>query len=521
MTIDEFVSRIAGRRRLNPRQQGNLNRILAISDRFSRDAGIPQSEPEQIGADTIVLESGHQPNFLPFPGVWRKAFLLDRIRKRLQERGHDTIAVFGFADQNQSTASLLAANQIPAFKKGGRERIGFAIREKDRWRRFDAIPKPDPEDWQAEISKIEAHYIEHAQRARLDPAATKARLGAILEVLRQSHERAENFPDANAFFFARISAEAFGLDVRFFRYSDLQQAGIFAEETNELRSHREGYVRHYNAAIAERSLNIPPVRTDHVPLWYHCACGGKVALATGDEGTSEGTCPACGTPATLDNISLPALEAHYGRIGLSAVARNIVFAEGLGTSLFLSGAGGGLQYGQIADRISRELGLPVPETLAWPARDCYLGAVQRIALLDLIKTFDLESREVADGLLAEKIEETRAALRQEIARLKETGENRKRLKQYEGRLKDSATRTAIVAGIFAAHPSIADLFACMDPDRIIAAWDDAATRADFRREGDFCIMHAPILYDNGGFQQIEPRDLPQVCRHLASLEAAA
>ncbi|MDG6251438.1 hypothetical protein, partial [Methanocalculus sp.] len=351
MKSDEFISRIVGNRYLEGRQQENVTNLLCLSGDFCRDAGVLQRNAEHISEETIVLESGHQPNFLPYPGVWKKAFLLDRITKYMIEQGHAAVAFFGFADQNLSTASLLTANHIPAFKKGGNEKIGFGIREKDRWRCFNEVPKPDIDEWQAEMGKIAGHYLSSAKQARVDLIETERRIDTIFEMLWQSYERACNFSDANAFFFAKISAEIFDLDVRFFRYSDLQRKGIFADEIGMLLEHREAYFKYYNAVITEKSLNISPIRNDHIPLWYRCPCGGKIGLAIGKEDQWQGTCPACGNAITLESSDeFPVHKAHCDQIDLTAVARNIVFAEGLGTSVFFSGAGGGLQYGQIATR---------------------------------------------------------------------------------------------------------------------------------------------------------------------------
>ncbi|MGA7628711.1 MAG: hypothetical protein WCA60_09480, partial [Methanoregula sp.] len=62
--------------------------------------GLPSDPSEKITSDTVILESGHQPNFLPHCGTWKKAFLLDRIYRKLQEKGIPAIAFFGLADQN-------------------------------------------------------------------------------------------------------------------------------------------------------------------------------------------------------------------------------------------------------------------------------------------------------------------------------------------------------------------------------------------------------------------------------------
>ncbi len=89
---------------LDENQQKNVEAIQRISRKFHADAGMQPGPEVQVSEQLLVLESGHQPNFLPYPGVWKKVFLLNRIKEDLNNQGFDAIAVFGFLDQNLSTA---------------------------------------------------------------------------------------------------------------------------------------------------------------------------------------------------------------------------------------------------------------------------------------------------------------------------------------------------------------------------------------------------------------------------------
>ncbi|HEC57301.1 MAG TPA: hypothetical protein ENI32_05405 [Candidatus Syntrophoarchaeum butanivorans] len=125
----------------------------------------------------------------------------------------------------------------------------------------------------------------------------------------------------------------------FFRYSDVQRAGIFMEEWEKIISELKRYNRLHNETIKRRGLDeIGYSDENSVPFWYHCECGGKVPLSVVDTGSPvcEGRCPACGCGHKL---RLEELKNLFERMSPNAVTRNLVFSEGLGTDLFISGAG--------------------------------------------------------------------------------------------------------------------------------------------------------------------------------------
>ncbi len=113
MQLDKFINSLPCRE-LNEKQIFNVEKIKNLSPTFHKDAGIPFPEKE-IDSRSIVLESGHQPNYLPYPGTYKKAFLLDFLRKKTD----NSIALFGFADYNLCTAPILYSNKIPALTKDG------------------------------------------------------------------------------------------------------------------------------------------------------------------------------------------------------------------------------------------------------------------------------------------------------------------------------------------------------------------------------------------------------------------
>ncbi len=263
-------------------QQMNISSLLDISLSFARDAGFEYGSIPSVQEDTVILESGHQPNFFPpYSGVWKKVFLLHQFREMLAENGTHGIALFGFADQNATTASFLYKNQVPALNKKGTQKIGFTVKGLDKWKCFDRIEKPPrPEIWEEEMLRLEHVY-----------SGTPSENLEIIEMMWRSYERADSFSDLNAYIFSRISREILGLDVFFFRYSDIQQNRLFSGECTHILKNLDSYNAVYNTILRNADLDLRPVVTGEIPFWYHCDCGGKASLVMDPFGVCRATCP--------------------------------------------------------------------------------------------------------------------------------------------------------------------------------------------------------------------------------------
>ena len=136
----------------------------------------------------------------------------------------------------------------------------------------------------------------------------------------------------------------------------MQKEGLFIDESKKLLRNVRGFNQIYNRVIAEKGLNIPGVDESHIPFWYHCECGGKIALFLDDPESCRGSCPVCKKEYHLGfDTDFKNLREYYDRMDFNAVPRNVIMADGLGDTLFISGTGGSLRYGAIADQISQEL----------------------------------------------------------------------------------------------------------------------------------------------------------------------
>jgi len=492
MDMKEFT-RLISSRKLKARQMANLSKMKIISEKFHREAGTYDEVKEvferEITEDTIVLESGHQPNFFPYAGVWKKAFLLAFFDNMLAEYGRESIPLFGFFDYNLCTARFLYKNRIPFARKGGYDAIGFKISREEQWKRFNAIDKPPEDEWSKEIERIKGIYRKAMEEAKEGIGAVEEEreyLNMLEEEMWKSYELADKFSDVNAFIFSRICNRIMGLKVIFFRYSDVQSAKIFIDEWERVISDIERYNSMHNEIVRRRCLeDIGYCDVNSIPFWYHCDCGGKVPLyLSGDKWVGE--CPVCHKKEEIDKN----LSEIFSRVSPRAVLRNLVFSEGLGTSLFISGAGGGLRYGIISNEISRAMGLNLPITLVWSGKDYYLGAVHRAVLKQLCSFFFMDYEDIlSEERAVLKVQERRNSFADEIKNGEEDV-----IRRYSGLYLFSDTLLKIAKDVFSIIPSAFDLFVAVGPRRILDMWHK--TLEDYEiREGEFYRIEKDVVYD--------------------------
>ena len=496
MRKTEFISLLVSRSELKEKQVENVKRIKELAAKFHRDAGtyevVKHILNREITKGTLVLESGHQPNFLPYAGVWRKAFLLDFFDKELFafDTGRECIQVFGFADYNLCTAKWIYQNRIPAMTKDGFETIGFKISGSDRWKRFDSIEKPSEAAWSKELERIKAFYGKAVNENRAD---AKGNLERLMEEMWRSYELGKSFSDVNAILFSRVCNRILGLDVLFFRYSDVQRDGLFVDEWARIISELERFNRLRNEIVNRRGFgDIGYCNENSVPFWYHCGCGGKVPLAVVDASSlvCSGECLACGN---RHELSLEELKKHFENVSTDAVTRNLVFSEGLGTVLFISGAGGSLRYGGISNEISREMGFNLPLTLVWVGRDCYLGVMHESVLNELKKVFDLSIEDMfmlgKEGVILKMIEK-----REELTEiLRNLGLSKKLVQKYKGYYINTDTQTRIAGNVFSLTPSMLDIFVSVGFEAVSETWKNALADLDIE-SGEFYRIIKDVIY---------------------------
>mgnify|MGYP001194554524 CR=1 FL=1 len=506
--LEQLICEINTLPPLNNRQQENVTRLMVLSKKFHDRTGIPSPQPEQVTASTIILESGHQPNFLPHSGIFKKAFLLSCVQQRVKKSGRPCIAFFSFADQNLSTAKLLYRTHIQAVNKEGTETFGFPIAENDRFKKFCSLPKPPIDAWLNGLEKIKKHYLADFSKLKNQPEKNPLQLGKILDILQKSYESAENFAELNATIFARICHEVFGIELRFVLHSELQNELLFVEESRRLLQHYRNYNQIYNQIINEKNLKIPTVHLNHLPFWYHCTCGVKIDLYADESNIARGECPHCYRKYALafgqDFIRLP---EYYARMDFNAVSRNIVWAEGLGDALFIPGAGGSLQYGMISDQITKKIGFREPLILFWRSKDYYLGLTHILILEDISKTLSSDIYDLSRITIPEKITELMKNQTDRISAAKSTADNdAKNLKTLKNDLNRLSNLLSTAENNFTITPSTIDLLVNHD-SQIPALWDEILNKSLIFPNGQINKIEADVVYPSLILPGFVPEDL--------------
>ena len=500
MQFNEFLEKLQNFHAPNSRQEENLDAIIKISDKFHRDARIPKVNSK--AENSIVLESGHQPNYLPYPGTWKKAFLLDLFRRKLE----NSVALFGFADYNLCTASILYSNKIPAITKTGSEKIGFRISKNEKWKSFNSIKKPTREEFENEMEHVKNHYKNYLSMAKLS-IPIEQNLEEIEEIMWKSYDLSDNLADLNAFIFSKICREIWNLEVNFFRYSDVQKDNIFIDECEKLIKNIDQYNTLYNEIlIKEKLTKISPVKEDSFPFWYHCNCDGKISLTVKSRNPliCTGVCLSC---KKFHELNFQDMREHYSRMSITGVARNLIFSEGLGTTLYISGSGGGLNYGKISTRISKDLGFHLPITLAWRSRDYYLGVGHLAGLYNFARNFRFTIDDITERDITQKIREMHGRL------LECVSSNKREDQKLRGQLVNIKTQLNIINSIFKLTPSILELFTTIGISNVKKFWGESLTNAEIKLLDEFYLISRDITY-NG---RIERDRIPAIYEKLTRI----
>jgi hypothetical protein len=491
MNVDEFVSVLEKSEKLSSQQISNLNKIQQISAKFHNDAGLKPPKQNKIGKDTVVLESGHQPNFLPYAGVWKKVFMLDFLKKKLKEKGKRCVAVFGFADYNLASAHLLYKNKVPALSRTGFQKIGFQT-PKDKWRVFNSIPKPSREQFEKELENIQNFYMNSARSVKYPEEKVAKNLQVFQDIMRKSYEKAKNFPDMNAFFIARICSE-FGFGVNFFRYTDMQREHLFIDEWNKILENLKEFNEIYNGSLRGSDVDLN-YEENSLPFWYHCGCGGIVDLTVQsyEPVKVSGDCQSCNKSHEF-SLDRKELEKRFPSMSMNAVSRNIILAEGLGDALYISGAGGGLQYGMISDKISKSLKFRKPVTMAWRGCDYQVG----IGHFSFVRDFVKSLKRLAGS---EKDKKSLFTARNEHGNL-------------TSKIRNAATALSL-------KPSILDIFTIHGLDNEIShAWKRSFTTVDITQENGFYIARKDTIHDiPGEFGFVKKGQIVPLYENMVSLD---
>jgi hypothetical protein len=517
--MEKFLSRLKNYHILSPNQWKNVTRLNNISEKFHKRAGILRHHLKPETDRTIILESGHQPNFLPHPGTWKKAFLLNKIQQTLILRGESVIAFFGLADQNISTAKVLSKNQIPDLNKNGYRKTGFKINDAYKLKSFNKNEKPAVDNWEKEITGIEQHYRNYSKRTRFQEELLQKQWDEVLDILWRSYDQALNFADLNALIFTRVCNALFDCEVSFFLYSDMHRDCLFLDESKKILLNLSRFNNIYNREIAENHLEIPSVSLNHLPFWYECECGMKLDLSL-NRNDSLGcniTCPLCKKENELFfGTDFENLGLFYNKMDFQAVSRNIIMAQGLGDTLFLSGTGGSLQYGKISDRISVDLKFHHPIILSWGSKDYYIGKVQKTAIHEMRRTLSLSPQAIYSGTLREEFLKFLA----EVSRNKIEAalrKDQKEIRYWTGMEASVKNLVGFTRNMFLSTHSFIDILANYQCDEIRSLWEKAILESEIQNKEQMYRIQADICYPVKFLQGIQSSELPALYEQIQNL----
>jgi len=351
---------------LEENQIFNIQKIVKICTKFHKENATNTPKVQQTveqfsqldNDDVIVIEIAHQPNVFPHSGLFIKAVVGHLLKEQIEKSGKHAICLFGLVNNDISYNRFLFMNRFPYTntKKltDGYRNTGFPIGKKDRnkvytWHR---TPRLD------ELNKIITSFIE-----------TYGENDRFVYNIRRTFESHDSLSEANSHLITNIINKIWDLDVLFFNYTDLFENRIILKECNELIENEDQYASYYNRAIDKYKLDIPKVGKNFLPLWFECDCGSKTRLFLHiDNGYSRinGRCQDCGNliDTKAGNKDKSDLFSIYPKLSFDAVARDIICARGLGTSVYISGRGGGLKYGKISEHMRHELSIENPIILA-------------------------------------------------------------------------------------------------------------------------------------------------------------
>ena len=361
---------------------------------FHNDAQIPL----RTDYEGIILMSAHQPNFLPYSGVVRKAVLVHAVAEQLRNELDCPITeLFCFADQDFAEERWFKEAQLPSVKsRNGTLSLRLQIAETYNNKIMCSVPKPDD----SEVDKIKKEIqrwttesresiVKHCKYLGLQIPDFDLHTQDVFDVIDHAKERSTNAADFNAFFFAYL-IERCGFETAFARFSQCQQ--VFENEMVFMLEHFDQYARSMVEAPKSAATATP------TPIWYHCPCDGKadVELKRSPDLELVAICRACNSTVEFTGGLRSALAQMLPNVSLRAEAMLIAFS-GIGITLYIGGKGG-TEYLSRASRVAEALDMQFPIISTWRPRDIYGGIGQVDALLELLRVrseYELSRNEVA------------------------------------------------------------------------------------------------------------------------------
>ncbi len=516
--LNKLVSKIIEFSEQNPRTIKNVNVSKELTRhiaKFHQNTRTLQNSLQDVlkklvKKNTILLETAHQPNFLPYSGIFKKTILLEHIAQHLEKQGHSVVCLFSVVDTDFADDEWFASNRFPHLSKSGYLKVGLKIAKKDRKKCMYAIQKPSQETWENIVKYIQTHYETCLRELEREFSSQnisdfkqnieipfQKKWGDLVDLLEEAYQNAENFADMNAIILSKIINDLMNCSIVFFKYSDGLSA--FEESFSRLLSCSTDYITLYNRFADQ--YNLDKILKDYAPFWYHCkSCEGKVPLQQRGNQLEE-KCLSCKTLYSYDfeNQENPNLSGIAKRISPRAIPRHYITFDGLGVSFYAGGQAGSL-YTSIAEKIAEIIDFRFPPIFTWFNKDYYTGVLQfnaynqihRVLKLNSYNQFLLKYDELNTQIIREVEElnhqiesweskksslkndlgksENESIRNQIISNLREISNNEKKLKTKIQQTEHKITVLNNSARSFRIYPSIIDYLVNMDALSIAEQW---------------------------------------------------
>jgi len=305
-------------------KEKNTQIFIDLSRRYYKKCGLDFSLCNaQSQGNPLIVESAHQPNFLPVLNYFAKMLVGYKIAQE-----NNGIFFHGFLDTDTTSEKWATKNVLPFLNKQGYVSFGFPSLRGTR-KPFFLIDKPSQKDYEAAIGKISDVYTgKYFQKNTGSIETTK---NNVLDVLRKAYDNAENLGELNSFMCSFLIAEVFKIYPLYYKFSDLTTIKEIyphflyffdnCDKINESLKHLTG-MRNQDSQM--------------VQLWFQCDCGFKIKIIKEKSGVFRAACDGCKSAYSID---AKYIKDNLKKFSVNYLSRALLVSRFLGTEVYLAGKG--------------------------------------------------------------------------------------------------------------------------------------------------------------------------------------
>ena len=342
---------------------------------------------------TQIFVSTHQPNLFAYGGIFKKIVLLQTLKHRLEniEINQRIINLFIIIDHDFMDETWIRLAQLPSIRhNSGILDLRFPINNSKKWLLVCNMPRPGRtilHRWNRQIIS----WIRSSQsNYEFNKSELLSNLDDLWSIVEDAYSNAKNYSEFNSFIVSHLVNKVMDYDTLFVRLTDM--SSVFERGFQYLVSNSNRYSRVLEKArnvFLEFGVDDAGISSNshlQVPLWLHCKCGSKASIKICHNSDSQisfrGSCISCKKDLgiTLENITnrnIP--EDIIQSLTPKAIPILLLLSKDIEISCYCSGSGG-VGYMAYASMAFAELGIKMPFTIFWPARDINLGMGQTEAL---------------------------------------------------------------------------------------------------------------------------------------------